>query len=100
MICASAMPKVCVGLPGCLAMLVALIVDPSGAVLLVQPLDNNLTERGSYAKPSAGQTAAMPPSADLLRCVQSALQRFRFPPAAVGNDDNDELALPLHFESK
>jgi tetratricopeptide (TPR) repeat protein len=79
--------------------LVALIVDPSGAVLLVQPLDNNLTERGSY-KPSAGQTAAMPPSADLLRCVQSALQRFRFPPAAVGNDDNDELALPLHFESK
>lgn len=79
--------------------LVALIVDPSGAVLLVQPLDNNLTERGSW-KASGSQTSPMTPSADLLRCVQSALQRFRFPPAAAGNDDNDELALPLRFEAK
>jgi tetratricopeptide (TPR) repeat protein len=80
-------------------MLVALIVDPSGAVLLVQPLDNTLTERGSW-KPTGGQTTAMPPAAELVRCVQNALQRFRFPVASVGNDDNDELALPIHFEAR
>lgn len=80
-------------------MLVALIVDPSGAVLLVQPLDNSLSDRGSW-KPVGAQTTAMPPPAELLRCVQNALQRFRFPPAVAGNDDNDELALPIHFEAR
>ncbi len=79
--------------------LVALIVDPSGAVLLVQPLDNTLSDRGSW-KPSGAQATSMPPSAELLRCVQHALQRFRFPPAVAGNDDNDELALPIHFEAR
>lgn len=80
-------------------MLVALIVDPSGAVLLVQPLDNSLADRGSW-KPTGTQTSSMPPATELLRCVQNALQRFRFPPAAAGNDDNDELALPIHFEAR
>jgi hypothetical protein len=42
----------------------------------------------------------MPPAAELVRCVQNTLQRFRFPPAAAGNDDNDELALPIHFEAR
>ena len=80
-------------------LLVALIVDPSGAVLLVQPLNHSLSERGSW-KPSGGQATMMPPAAELLRCLQNALQRFRFVPSSAGNDDNDELALPIHFEAR
>jgi hypothetical protein len=80
-------------------LLVALIVDPSGAVLLVQPLNHSLSERGSW-KPTGGQATMMPPAAELLRCLQNALQRFRFVPSSAGNDDNDELALPIHFESR
>ena len=80
-------------------LLVALIVDSSGAVLLVQPLNHSLSERGSW-KPSGGQATMMPPSAELLRCLQNALQRFRFVPSSAGNDDNDELALPIHFEAR
>lgn len=76
-------------------LLLALMVDPSGGVLLVQLLDNELSERGS------APAGTMPtPTMELTRCVQAALQRFRFQPAHAGNDENDEFALQLHFEAK
>jgi len=79
--------------------LLAMIVDPGGGVLLVQLLNSNLSETGP-SKSQNSTDSLTTPSSELARCVQSSLQRFRFPAASVGNDENDEFAVPLYFESK
>lgn len=76
-------------------LLVALVLDRHGAVLLVQPLENTLSDqpRRDDTIGSGGGPAA----AELLRCVQSTVYRWRFSPADPDVVDQDELALPLRF---
>lgn len=73
-------------------LLVALMLDRSGAVLLVQALENTLADQPQHDDQSGG-----PGAAELLRCVQSTVYRWRFSPADPEVVDQDELALPLRF---
>jgi tetratricopeptide (TPR) repeat protein len=73
-------------------LLVALMLDRYGAVLLVQPLENTLSDQPRRDDQSGG-----PGAAELLRCVQSTVYRWRFSPADPDVVDQDELALPLRF---
>jgi tetratricopeptide (TPR) repeat protein len=73
-------------------LLVALMLDRYGAVLLVQTLENALSEQPQRegSSESAGAT-------ELQRCVQNTIYRWRFTPADPDVVDQDELALPLRF---
>lgn len=76
-------------------LLLALMLDHNGAVLLVQALENTLTEKPQHDENSDG-----PGKAELLRCIQSTVYRWRFSPSEVDGADQDELALPLRFATQ
>jgi tetratricopeptide (TPR) repeat protein len=94
---------------------IALLVNRDGAVILVQPLENTLDEHvdataapaAMSSKPrdkDAAAAAAPPPpgqaAGEMLRCVTSAIQRWRFSGADPDMVDRDELALPIRFEAR
>jgi tetratricopeptide (TPR) repeat protein len=78
-------------------LLLGMMLDRSGAVVLVQPLENTLGV-GSGELPVRGDsTVAGGEARFLLSCVQGVVQRWRFSPADPDNVDADELALPMRF---
>lgn len=96
---------------------IALLINREGAVILVQALENTLDEHidpkaaavGAPAKErdkdkAAAAMHAVPPpgqtAAEMLRCVTGAIHRWRFSPAEPDTVDQDELALPMRFETR
>lgn len=96
---------------------IALLINRDGAVILVQPLENTLDEhvasnvalpiaagkerdkgKAAPARPAASSPPPGQTAAEMLRCVTSAIHRWRFSPADPDTVDQDELALPMRFE--
>lgn len=80
-----------------------LVLNRDGAVLMVQPLENTLSEKPSNTsldRVLAGSTPPAGAAADLLHCVVSTVQRWRFSSADEGNVTQDEVALPMRFQAR
>lgn len=78
-------------------LLLGMMLDRSGAVVLVQPLENTLGV-GTGELPLRTDSATSGSEARfLLGCVTGVVQRWRFSPADPDNVDADELALPMRF---
>ncbi|MBL9005323.1 MAG: hypothetical protein JNJ46_13800 [Myxococcales bacterium] len=78
-------------------LLLGMMLDRSGAVVLVQTIESTLGVGGGEL-PARSESNIVPVEARyLLSCVQGAVQRWRFSPADPDNVDADELALPMRF---
>lgn len=82
-------------------LLLGMMLDRSGAVVLVQSLESTLgTSDGNGELPARTEDSTAGSEARyLLSCVQGAVQRWRFSPADPDNVDADELALPMRFST-
>lgn len=82
-------------------LLLGMMLDRSGAVVLVQPLESTLgTSDGKGDLPARTEDSTAGSEARfLLSCVTGAVQRWRFSPAEPDNVDADELALPMRFST-
>lgn len=78
-------------------LLLGMMIDRSGAVVLVHPLESTLGVGGSTLPTPSGSSTTSGEARFLLGCVQGAVQRWRFSPADPDNVDADELALPMRF---
>jgi tetratricopeptide (TPR) repeat protein len=73
-------------------LLLALRLDRDGAVLLVQVQESTLSDQPRKDDSVGGVGAA-----ELLRCVQGSIYRWRFSEADADIVEHDELELPFRF---
>lgn len=78
-------------------LLLGMMLDRSGAVVLVQPLESTLGVSTGELPARTDYSSTSSEARFLLGCVQGVVQRWRFSPADPDNVDADELALPMRF---